>query len=126
MISTVVFGRWAIEIAYWPTLRNANMAAALRLPPASFRFLATLSEVARWLASHRGSVVGNSTIHISAQAKPKTDGSKICGAMAQQHGAGGHHETESVPQKFVHLVGCRDPNARKTPTAPPRPMPKKP
>jgi hypothetical protein len=69
--------------------------------------------------------VGNSSIDIGGLARPKTDGSGICGAMAQQHGAGGHHETESVPQKFVHLVGCRDPNAGKTRTTPPRPAPKK-
>jgi len=45
--------------------------------------------------------------------------------MAQQQGAGGHHETESVPQKLVHLVGCREPNAGKTPTTPLRPASKK-
>jgi hypothetical protein len=46
--------------------------------------------------------------------------------MAQQHGVGGRHETKSVPQKFLHLVGYRDPNAGKTPWIPPRPTPKKP
>jgi len=125
MISIKFIGRWTTEVARWPTRRNANMATALHLRPASFPFLATLSEVARWFASHRGSVVGNSTINVGGQAKRKTDAPRICGAMAQQHGAGGHHETESVPQAFVHLVGCRDPNARETPTTPPRPAPKK-
>jgi hypothetical protein len=69
--------------------------------------------------------VGNSSIEVGGLATSKKDGSRICGAMAQQHGAGGHHETESVPQKFVHLVGCRDPNAGKTPTTPLRPASKK-
>lgn len=70
--------------------------------------------------------VGNSTVDVYGQTKPKADGSRICGAMAQQHGAGDHHETESVPQKFVHLVGYRDPNACKTPRVAPRPTPEKP
>lgn len=33
---------------------------------------------------------------------------RICGAMSQQRGNSGH---ESAPQKFVQLVGYRDPNA---------------
>jgi hypothetical protein len=32
-----------------------------------------------------------------------------CGAMSQQRGNSG---TVSTPQKFVRLVGCRDPEAR--------------
>jgi hypothetical protein len=32
-----------------------------------------------------------------------------CGAMSQQRGDGG---AVSTPQKFLHLVGCRDPKAR--------------
>jgi hypothetical protein len=36
---------------------------------------------------------------------------KICGAMTQQS-TDGRHGNESAPQKFVHLVGCRDPQAR--------------
>jgi hypothetical protein len=69
--------------------------------------------------------VGNSSIEVGGLAKPKRSGSSICGAMAQQHGTRGHHETESVPQKLVHLVGCREPNAGKTPTTPLRPASKK-
>jgi hypothetical protein len=69
--------------------------------------------------------VGNSTINVNGQTKPKPDGSEICGTMAQQHGSGSHHENESVPQKFVRLVGCRDANAREKPRMPPRPTPKK-
>lgn len=32
-----------------------------------------------------------------------------CGAMSQQRGDGG---MQSTPQKFVRLVGCRDPKSR--------------
>jgi hypothetical protein len=38
----------------------------------------------------------------------------ICGAMSQQHGDGGRGN-ESAPQKFVHLVGYRDPKPRAEP-----------
>jgi hypothetical protein len=44
-----------------------------------------------------------------------TFGSKICGAMAEQRRPDGWSENESVPQQFVHLVGCRDPNTRRAP-----------
>ena len=37
---------------------------------------------------------------------------RICGAMSQQRGDSGH---ESAPQKFVQLVGYRDPTARPDP-----------
>ena len=36
----------------------------------------------------------------------------ICGAMSLQGGDGGRGN-ESVPQKFVHLVGCHDAKAAK-------------
>jgi len=41
----------------------------------------------------------------------------VCAAMSEQHGDGGNL---SAPQKFVHLVGCRDPNARTEPWVRPR------
>jgi hypothetical protein len=47
---------------------------------------------------------------------------RVCGAMSQQHGDSGN---VSAPQKFVHLVGCRDPNARTGPWVRPRPTPLK-
>lgn len=50
---------------------------------------------------------------------------RICGAMSQQHGDSGRGN-ESVPQKLVHLVGCRDPNARTGPWIRPRPASLKP
>ena len=36
---------------------------------------------------------------------------KVCGAMSLQYGDGGRGN-ESAPQKFVHLVGYRDPKPR--------------
>jgi hypothetical protein len=46
------------------------------------------------------------------QEAVRTDRPKICGAMSQQRGHSGH---ESAPQKFVRLVGCRDPKAKAEP-----------
>jgi hypothetical protein len=39
---------------------------------------------------------------------PKIEQGKTCGAMSEQHG----QRNESSPQKFIHLIGCRDPRAR--------------
>ena len=47
----------------------------------------------------------------------------LCGAMSLQ---GGGHGNESVPQKLVHLVGCRDSKARPEPWGRPQPVPTKP
>ena len=44
-----------------------------------------------------------------------------CGAMSQQRGDSGNYST---PQKFVQLVGCRDPKASSGPWV--RPGPAKP
>ena len=41
----------------------------------------------------------------------KTERPRVCGAMTQQCGDSGRGN-DQTPQKFVHLVGCRDPNAR--------------
>jgi hypothetical protein len=41
--------------------------------------------------------------------KPKTDWPKFSGAMSQQQG---DTTAQSMPQKFVHLVGYRDPNTK--------------
>ena len=48
-------------------------------------------------------------------AKPSADTTGICGAMAEQRRSDGWSKNESVPQQFVHLVGYRDPNTRRTP-----------
>jgi hypothetical protein len=66
--------------------------------------------------------MGNRTIDVGSLSKPKADTTKICGAMAEQRRSDGRVENESAPQKFVHLVGCRDPNAGKTPWIRPCPV----
>ena len=43
---------------------------------------------------------------------PKKGPARISGAMSQQRGDSGH---ESAPQKFVQLVGYRDPKVRPDP-----------
>jgi len=48
----------------------------------------------------------------------------VCGAMLQQCGDSGRGN-ESVPQKFVRLVGCRDRNIRPEPGVRPRVDPAK-
>jgi hypothetical protein len=58
--------------------------------------------------------VGNVVIDAGGQAKPKADSTRFCGAMAEQRHTDGRGENESAPQKFVHLIGCRDPNAHKS------------
>jgi hypothetical protein len=52
--------------------------------------------------------------------RQETERPKICGAMTLQCGDNGRGN-ESAPQKFVHLVGCRDTNARPEPWIRPRP-----
>jgi hypothetical protein len=54
----------------------------------------------------------------------KEDGSRVCGAMTEQYGQGGRGN-ESVPQKFVRLVGCHDRSARIESEVRPRPVPGK-
>ena len=58
--------------------------------------------------------MGNGTTDIGHNIRPNADSERICGAMAEQRRADGNHDTESMPQQFVHLIGYRDPNARKT------------
>jgi len=58
--------------------------------------------------------------------KPLQTGTiSICGAMSLQGGDSGRGN-ESVPQKLVHLVGCRDANVRPEPWDRPQPVPTKP
>jgi len=66
---------------------------------------------------------------IEGSSEPRIDKSNplkaelpICGAMSQQCGDNGN---QSAPQKFVQLVGCRDPKARPVPWVRPRPAPVK-
>jgi len=67
--------------------------------------------------------VGNGNIDVGKKTatpkpgQPKAARSGICGAMTQQRCDSGRGD-ESAPQKFVQLVGYRDPKA-------PRPTPKR-
>lgn len=65
---------------------------------------------------------GSSEVRIDKSNPLKTEKPRICGAMSQQCGDSGN---QSVPQKFVQLVGCRDPKARPEPWVRPRPAPVK-
>jgi hypothetical protein len=70
--------------------------------------------------------MGNDTANIGRNTQPKADSAGICGAMAQQRRADSYDDNESTPQKLLHLVGCRDPSARRVPWARPRPTSPKP
>ncbi|HZR75582.1 hypothetical protein [Bradyrhizobium sp.] len=65
--------------------------------------------------------MGERAIDVGNHIKSKVDSAGICGAMAQQRRIDGADDNESTPQKFVQLVGCRDPNAGKVPLKRPRP-----
>jgi hypothetical protein len=56
------------------------------------------------------------------RGRQKSDLLKPVGAMSQQRSDSGIH---SVPQEFVHLVGCCDPNARPSRSGRLRPAPAK-
>jgi hypothetical protein len=66
---------------------------------------------------------GSTDVRIDRQNPLKTE-RPICGAMSQQHGDS-NRGNESAPQKFVQLVGCRDPKARSEPWVRPLPSPAK-
>ncbi len=66
---------------------------------------------------------GSSELRIDKHPQTGTIG--ICGAMSLQRGDSGRGN-ESVPQKLVHLVGCRDPKVRPEPWDRPQPVPTKP
>jgi len=63
---------------------------------------------------------GSSEPGIDKQTSLKTERPRICVAMSQQCGDSGN---VSAPQKFVQLVGCRDPKARSEPWVRPHPGP---
>ncbi|THD64928.1 MAG: hypothetical protein E7813_16215 [Bradyrhizobium sp.] len=72
--------------------------------------------------------MGNDNIDVGKKtATPKSGPAKsarpgICGAMTQQRCDSGRGD-ESAPQKFVQLVGHRDPKARHEAWVGPRPKP---
>ena len=67
---------------------------------------------------------GASERFIDKTNAPKAERPRICGAMSQQCGDSGRGN-QSAPQKFVQLVGFRDPKARPRPPVRPRPAPAK-
>ena len=67
-------------------------------------------------------IEGSSEPRIDKSNPVKAELPRICGAMSQQCGDSGN---QSAPQKFVQLVGCRDPKARPEPWVRPRPAPVK-
>ena len=110
--------------------------------------LATFGRLARFhlFSSTRIAVVGNDNLRVGNLPPTRKTGQPIveqmkgsgssdagvkqmqaeqprnCGAMSQQ-GSFSYHGNVSVPQKLVHLVGCRDPKVRAEPWA--RPAPKR-
>ena len=52
--------------------------------------------------------MGNGNIGVGNTAAPRKSGQQMAGAMSQQ-GAPVMGDNQCSPQKFVRLVGCRDP-----------------
>jgi len=67
---------------------------------------------------------GSSELRTGNPAPLKKEQPKSSVAMAQQCGDSGRGN-QSAPQKFLQLVGYRDPNARHEPWVRPRPAPQK-
>jgi hypothetical protein len=67
---------------------------------------------------------GPSGLRIGETNLLKKERPRICVAMTQQSGDSGRGN-QSEPQKFLQLVGYRDPNARPAPWVRPRPVPAK-
>jgi hypothetical protein len=65
---------------------------------------------------------GSSAMQLDAQ---KIERPRVCGAMTQQCGDSGRGN-DYAPQKFVRLVGYRDPSPRPETWVRPRPAPAKP
>jgi hypothetical protein len=63
-------------------------------------------------------------LRIDRQNGLKWEGARRCGAMSEQSADSGRGN-EQVPQKLVHLVGYRDPNAGPDPWIRPRSSPAK-
>ena len=69
-----------------------------------------------------GTSGGSSAAQLDAQ---KIERPRVCGAMTQQCGDSGRGN-DYAPQKFVRLVGYRDPSPRPETWVRPRPAPAKP
>ena len=61
--------------------------------------------------------ISASDLRIDRSNPAKRERPKVCGSMVQQSCDSGN---QSAPQKFVQLVGCRDPKARPEPWVRPR------
>jgi hypothetical protein len=64
---------------------------------------------------------GSSELRTGQQNLVRTERPRLSAAMAQQCGDSGRGN-QSAPQKFVRLVGCRDPKARLEPWVRPGPV----
>jgi hypothetical protein len=72
-----------------------------------------------------GTLPGNDSSSAPQLDAQKIERPRVCGAMAQQCGDSGRGN-DYAPQKFVHLVGYRDPSPRPETWVRPRPAPTKP
>ena len=68
--------------------------------------------------------MGNGNIGVGNNAAPRKSGQQMAGAMSQQ-GAPVMGDNQCSPQKFVRLVGCRDPKVKPGPGVRPHPNPPK-
>jgi polygalacturonase len=69
------------------------------------------SALSQFTIQRRIAVVGNGNIDVGNTSAPRKSGQQMAGAMSQQ-GAPIMGDNQCSPQKFVQLVGCRDPKAR--------------
>jgi hypothetical protein len=69
------------------------------------------SALSQFTIQRRIAVVGNGNIGVGNTSAPRKSGQQMAGAMSQQ-GAPIMGDNQCSPQKFVQLVGCRDPKAR--------------
>ena len=72
------------------------------------------------IAERLAEIEGSSEPRIEKSNPLKAEPPRICGAMSQQCGDSGRGN-QSAPQKFVQLVGFRDPKAQPKPSVRPAP-----
>ena len=68
--------------------------------------------------------MGNGNIGVGNTAAPRKSGQQMAGAMSQQS-APVMGDNQCSPQKFVRLVGCRDPKVKPGSEVRPYPNPLK-
>ncbi len=68
--------------------------------------------------------MGNGNIGVGNKTATRPSSQQMAGAMSQQ-GAPVMGDNHCSPQKFVRLVGCRDPKVRPGPEVRPHPTPVK-